>query len=169
MVIDTSSLSIKKLDDTVNCSQFNCKSEDVQNFLIDTAKDFRNEMLGMTYCVFHDTKMVAFFTISMDGLRIQNMEVDDQIGRKNIEYYPAIKIGQLGVDLDHEGEGIGSYILKLIYGIGGQLSDHIGCRFIVVNSLPSACSWYETRGFTPLKSQKGRNKPIYYLDILKLS
>ena len=168
MVIDTSSLTVKKLDDNVDLFQFKCRSQEIQDFLIEYAMIFQNKSLGITYLVYYNSKIVGFFTISMDSLRISKIKTEDQIGHDNIDYYPSIKIGQLCVDIDCEKKRIGKFMLTVICGIGMEFSEKIGCRFLSVNTIPTAQTWYEENGFTPLKDQKGRKKLSYYLDISKL-
>jgi len=168
MVIDLSSLTVKKLDDNVDLSQFKCGSQEIEDFLTEYAMIFQNKSLGISYIVYSNSKMVGFFTISMDSLRIRKIQTEDRIGYDNIDYYPSIKIGQLCVDIDCEKQRIGQFMLNVICGIGMEFSDKIGCRFLSVNTIPTAQTWYEQRGFTPLKDQKGRKKLSYYLDISKL-
>ena len=168
MVLDLSALTVKKLDDNIDLSQFKCKSQEIQEFFTDYAMVFQNKSLGVSYIVYNNTKIVGFFTISMDSLRIRKIRSEDQIGYANIDYYPSIKIGQLCVDIDYDKQGIGAFMLNIICGIGMDFSEKIGCRFLSVNTLPSAQTWYEKHGFAPLKDQKGRKKLSYYLDISKL-
>ena len=168
MVLDLSALTVKKLDDNIDLSQFKCKSQEIQEFFTDYAMVFQNKSLGVSYIVYNNTKIVGFFTISMDSLRIRKIRSEDQIGYANIDYYPSIKIGQLCVDIDYDKQGIGAFMLNIIFGIGMDFSEKIGCRFLSVNTLPSAQTWYEKHGFAPLKDQKGRKKLSYYLDISKL-
>jgi hypothetical protein len=168
MVIDLSSLTVKKLDDNVDLSQFKCSSQEIQDFLTEYAMFFQNKSLGVSYVIYSNSKIVGFFTISMDSLRIRKIKTEDRIGYANIDYYPSIKIGQLCVDINFEKQRIGQFILNVICGIGMEFSEKIGCRFISVNTIPTAQSWYEKHGFTPLKDQKGRKKLSYYLDISKL-
>ena len=168
MVVDFSHLTVNKLDDTIDVSQFKCRSQEIQDYLTEYSMIFQNESLGITYIVHNNSKMVGFFTISMDSLRIKKLNTIDRIGYDHIEHYPSIKIGQLCVDIDCEAQGIGQFILNVICGIGLEFSEKIGCRFLSVNTIPTAQTWYKKHGFTPLKDQKGREKLSYYLDISKL-
>ena len=168
MVIDLSSLTVNKLDEYVDLSGFECRSDEIKDFLTEYALIFQNKSLGVSYIVYSNLKIVGFFTISMDSLRIKKMNTEDQIGHENIVYYPSIKIGQLCVDMDCERQKIGEFKLIVICGIGMDFSEKIGCRFLSVNAIPAAQTWYEKCGFTPLKDQKGRDKLSYYLDISKL-
>lgn len=43
MVVDLSSLTVKKLDDNVDLSQFKCRSQDIQDFLTEYAMIFQNK------------------------------------------------------------------------------------------------------------------------------
>jgi len=60
MVIDVTSLTVKKLDDNVDISQFKCKSEEIQNFIAEYAMILQNKSLGVSYIVCNNSKMVGF-------------------------------------------------------------------------------------------------------------
>lgn len=169
MPINESSLLVYMLNEDTDITQFHCRIEKIQGFLLELAISFQEELLGATYLIYQDEKLLGFFTISMDSLRIKGMEEEDNIGYEKIEYYPAIKIGQLCVNEENENEGIGSFMLKLICGIGLEFSDKIGCRFLTVNTIPNARTWYEKYGFRPLKYQRRRINLCYYLDLKKLN
>jgi len=166
--MDHSSIRVIPLDETTDVSSFYCKEDELNSFLWESAEQYQKVFLGTTHVLFYGAKVIGYFTLSMDSLKIKRIFHDDRIGFENIEYYPTIKIGQLAVDTDFEDEGVGTYMLQIICGIAMNLVKYVGCRFIAVNAIPTAQSWYEKHGFKPITDQDGRIKLVYYIDILKL-
>jgi GNAT superfamily N-acetyltransferase len=167
--INISSIKVIPLDKSIDVSSFHCKENELNSFLWESAEEYRQALLGTTHLLVYDEKVIGYFTLSMDSLKIQRIPDVDRIGFENIEYYPTIKIGQLAVDEDFERKGVGSYMLKIICGIAMNLINYVGCRFVAVNAIPTAQSWYEKQGFKPITDQSRRIKLVYYIDILKLS
>ncbi len=166
---DISSIKVIPLDKTVDVSSFHCKEDELNSFLWGSAAEYRQALLGTTHLLVYGKKVIGYFTLSMDSLKIKRIPDVDRIGFESIEYYPAIKIGQLAVDIDFERKGVGPYMLKIIVGIAMTLINYVGCRFVAVNAIPNAQSWYEKLGFKPITDQGGRVKLVYYIDVLKLS
>ena len=61
---------------------------------------------------------------------------------------PAIKIGRLGRDKKYKGQNIGSLILHWAIGYIQTMSEHVGIRYITVDSYPDKIQWYKKNGFT---------------------
>ncbi len=166
--MDLSSIRVIPLDENTDVSSFLCKEDELNSFLWESAEEYQRVFLGTTHVLIYGTKVIGYFTLSMDSLKIKRIPYEDRIGFEKIEYYPAIKIGQLAVDKTFEEKGVGPYMLKIICGIAMNLVKYVGCRFVAVNAIPTAQSWYEKYGFKPITGQDGRIKLVYYIDILKL-
>lgn len=166
---DLSSIEVIPLEKNIDVSSFHSREEELNSFLWENAEEYRQALLGTTHVLVYGKKVIGYFTLSMDSLKIKRISDVDRIGYESIEYYPAIKIGQLAVDEDFEKKGVGPYMLKIICGIAMNLINYVGCRFLAVNAIPDAQSWYEKHGFKPINDQVGRIKLVYYIDILKLS
>lgn len=72
-----------------------------------------------------------------------NRNIPNNKRRKN---YPAVKIGRLAVNEDYAGCGLGSMIIRNIMYTFTQVK-RLGCRFLTVDALRSATSFYEKCGF----------------------
>ncbi len=59
-------------------------------------------------------------------------------------------------------------MLKMIYKIAERIRERVGCRYIIVNSLPDAISWWEINDYVPLRDEEGQPIKWHYLDILKI-
>jgi len=125
--------------------------------------------MGVSFLARLESELVGYFTISAAWIRVTKMETHDQVqDLEDMEYYPALLIGQLAVDKGFERQGIGSRLLQTIYGIAVELQDWIGVRFLLVNATPTSLPWWSRRGFTALRDQKDRKLPFLYLDVRKM-
>ena len=167
--LDTSRLIVRKLRPEDDVSYFSCTDEGLNEFIKEEALAYQRERMGNTYLVFYEEKVVAYFTQSVDAIRVQKMPYDERISEfEHMEYYPALKIGRLAVDKNYEKQGIGSFLLSLICDMGYELSERFGCRFILLNANPDSVSWYERYGFKKLRERR-RREPTMYLDILAIT
>lgn len=162
-------LKFKKLNESYDLSDFFCSEDDLNDFIKkeDEALFYQKELMGITYLVFNNKKIVAFFTISMDSLSVEKIEDKDKIECISIKTYPSLKIGRLAVDKNYECQGIGSYLVKLVVGKANQLSEIIGCRFVVVNAKENAIPFYEKNEFIMLLKEKNKKQPTMILNIIK--
>lgn len=56
-----------------------------------------------------------------------------------------MKIGRLGRDKKYKG--VGSFILQWAIGYIQTVSEHVGIRYITVDSYPDKIGWYKKNGF----------------------
>lgn len=134
---------------------FKCKEEDLNDFLINDSKDYQKELLSKTYLVIHKaTKDIsAYFSLLNDVVKFEETEktTRNRINRKipnskRRSHYPAVKLGRLAVDARYADQGIGKYVLDNLKYIFTH-SNRTGCRFLTVDALSSATSFYEHNGF----------------------
>jgi GNAT superfamily N-acetyltransferase len=121
---DLSSFCCDK-DDDLGCNDFIHKEEE--------AKLFQKERQGITYLFFIDGIMVGYATLAMSSLPAERME---RRFRKTISlsFYPSLLIGRLGVSNDWRRKGIGEYICNWCVGLAIDLSDKIGCRYVILET-----------------------------------
>lgn len=87
--------------------------------------------------------------------------------------YPAVKIARLAVDSDLRESGLklGKQLVDLAVAIASEIvAEHVGCRFVVVDSKKDAVKFYEKMGFTLLDTEenKSRREPVLFVDLMKL-
>lgn len=148
---------------------FDCGEEDLNDFLLEDAKQYAKGLLAVTYVIEDDNMTVAFFSLSND--RISLSESDKATWRrirasfphrKHRSDYPAVKIGRLGVNIDAQRKHIGTEILDFVKHTF-ITSNRTGCCFVTVDALQSAVPFYERNGFKLLrKENKGETVPMYY-------
>lgn len=148
---------------------FDCGESDLNEFLLQDAKLYSQQLLAVTYIIEDEIDTVAFFSLSND--RISISETDKSTWRrirsafphrKHRSDYPAVKIGRLGVHLKAQHCHIGTDILDFIKQTF-ITNNRTGCSFVTVDALHSAVSFYESNGFRALrKENKGDTVPMYY-------
>ena len=148
---------------------FDCGEGDLNDFLLQDAKQYLKGLLAVTYVVEDEDSTVAFFFLSND--RISLLESDKATWRKIRESfphrkhrsdYPAVKIGRLGVNVNAQHRHIGTDILDFIKQTF-IMKNRTGCCFVTVDALRSAVSFYESNGFRLLRKENdGDTVPMYY-------
>jgi len=92
------------------------------------------------------------------------MTAEERLHEQN-ENYPALLIGQLAVCDGHHQNDVGTHLCDFCFFVTEELSQKVGCRFIVVNAIKSAIGFYEKYGFKLLPHQGGRIQKTMYLNI----
>ena len=147
-------------------SSFDCGEEKLNNFIHKEISLYQRERLGITYLIHLGSKLVGFVTISMASVKTEKMDFDENL-KIRLESYPALQIGQLAIDKEHQGKGIGTKIIQWCMRQALEYSEDIGCRLLVLNSLPSSVKFYTSCNFEQLKRQEKRREKVMYLVIPK--
>lgn len=153
--MDFSRLRQFQLSSDTEIKPFKCAEEDLNGFLFDDAKHFHQELMAVTYLLEDPLKnvTVAYFSLLADKITFNPDEkfVWNRLNRnipnsKRRKSYPAIKIGRLAVNEGFAGQGVGTFVLDSVkYTF--TTNKRLGCRFLTVDALNSAVSFYERNGF----------------------
>lgn len=152
---------------------FDCKDDDLNEYLLVDAKLYLNQLLAVTYLVENDQDTIAFFSVSNDKIAYENMSNNSQWKRfrkrfergKHLKSYPSVKIGRLGVCKPYAGQDYGS---KLLNYVKQSFIDNnkTGCRFITVDAYDSAFGFYQKNGFEFLtNADEGESTRLMYFDL----
>jgi GNAT superfamily N-acetyltransferase len=157
-------LKLIRLEDDTPLSSFDCGDADLNEFLLNDAKNYLKAMLAVTYLLQSEEQTVAYFCLSYDSLT-RNLNLTDEdkalwnkVGRKipnskRRRNYPAVKIGRLAVDKRYSGMGIGRIIIDTVAIMYINEPHHAACRFITVDAYRSALNFYEKNDFRYLTSK----------------
>lgn len=153
--MDFTELTQIQLSDDTKIKPFKCAEADLNGFLFDDAKHFQRELMAVTYLIEskRENVTVAYFSLLADKISFNpdektvwnklNRNIPNSKRRRN---YPAVKIGRLAVDEGYVGTGVGTFILDNIKYAFSTVK-RLGCRFITVDALVSATTFYEKNGF----------------------
>ena len=153
--MEFSDLQFIKLSADTIIPSFRCVDKDLNDFLVDDAKEGIKELMSVTYLLVDSSanKTVAYYTLLNDKVAYDpnNKSIWNRINRhirnnKRRRSYPSMKIGRLAVSEEYAGKGLGSEIIKLVkYTL---ITNPIaGCRFLTVDAYSQATDFYKKNGF----------------------
>lgn len=168
--VNPDTLEIVRFKENLAVKTFDCGNRDLNDFLCtaEVAK-YEAENLGKTYLVYFRGQLVAYFTISWDGLRIeylQSVKSFSRFGEMKVETIPAIKIGRLATDRRWKGKGIGRHLVRYIAGMA--LESQGAARLLILQAKPESIEFYQKLGFdfvTETKRERGRLNKTMFLDL----
>jgi predicted GNAT family N-acyltransferase len=138
---------------------FECADKDLNDFLLNDAKNYLNSMLAVTYLIQNNEEVIAYFSLSNDNLsKSEENRVWNRINRtipneKRRRTYPAVKIGRLAVSGKYHGKGFGTHIIFMIREMYIHELQHAGCRFLMVDAYQNALPFYQKNDFKFLTEQ----------------
>lgn len=154
-----SDFTIRRLDIDEDRPSFDCGDDDLNEFYAVDSKHNAKHLMAVTYVVERGGSVVAFFSLSNDSIKKQNLRpgvfdvITDLIpSQKRYSTLPAVKIGRLATSCSCQSSGIGSDILdylKYWFTTGNKT----GCRFIVVDAYNNSrtLQFYNRNGFSFLQ------------------
>ncbi|HEX9678941.1 GNAT family N-acetyltransferase, partial [Nitrososphaera sp.] len=90
-------------------------------------------------------RVLAFFTLSMSALESNRLEDGDKLENYIPIKYPAVLLGQMGVDKQFRGLGIGRLICNFCVGLAAIISERVACRYITLQTNPDKIKYYKEK------------------------
>ncbi len=156
---------VHKMEVDEHVSSFDCGDEDLNDFIINEAQNYRKALLAVTYALTPEEDLadvVAFCSLANDRVSLSDFENSTEFDRfrkqqgfpqaKRIKSYPAVKICRLGVSREMKGQSLGSKFLDFVK-TSFIIDNKTGCRFVTVDAYIDAIPFYEKNGFRPLSSE----------------
>jgi GNAT superfamily N-acetyltransferase len=119
--------------------------------------------LRRTYVAVTPEPVCGFVTISPGELTVESIP---RSVRARLPAYPPpiLRISRLAVNERDQGKGVGSLLLKAMFGLALDLRDRFGCMGVIVDAKPGAVGFYEGLGLMKLDVTSGdlgdRPEPI---------
>ncbi len=154
-------------DDTsqlqVECDEF----KPLKEFLCDHAYNLHRIDVSKTYVAAIGRRIIAYVSLCCSQVNFDSPP--PELPQIPYRAFPAVKIGQLAVDLDFRAQDIGSALVSLAVALANQhIQPCVGCRLLIVDSHQKAVQFYKKKGFIVMASGKKKNYPVMFLDIGKL-
>lgn len=166
--IDGKSVFVEELSPDHDLFSFDCGDKDLNEFLREDALRYQEQLIAKTYVVIYLQKIIAFFSVMNDSLKLNIEETMSTPRLRRLHEYPAIKIGRLGVDKQYKQKGFGSFIIGYVVGLARLVNTNSACRFVTVDSYHESVPFYEKQGF--IRNQMYEKKQDFTsirLDLLK--
>lgn len=154
-------------------SDFECESDDLNDFLKTDALKQQNEKLNLTKLIVCDGEIIGFVSLLTDSMKLKllrdEVEKEKIKGKLNFSENntpPAIKIGRFAIDRKYSKKSLGTYFLRSILANILKISEeNVGLRFVSVDGYASAFSFYVTHNkFKHLKSDE---KTLQKIEVIK--
>ena len=76
-MIDYAKLRFRRLEPDTPLDSFQSTDDDLNDFLLEEAKKYQEELLSVTYLVYYEDQLAAYFSLLNNILRFEN--IDDMI------------------------------------------------------------------------------------------
>jgi GNAT superfamily N-acetyltransferase len=162
---------LKQLKEDTIITSFESVDEELNDFLLNDAKNYLTSLLAVTYLLKVQDEIIAYFCLLNDSLTKDEEEKStwNKINRpianeKRRKSYPAVKIGRLAVSKNYAGAGFGKLIIRIVREMYMSKQQQSGCRFITVDAYKSALPFYEKNAFRYLtdKDKSGETRAMYF-------
>jgi GNAT superfamily N-acetyltransferase len=164
---------LKRLHLDTEIKPFESEDAELNDFLLNDAKQYSAQRLAVTYVIENGTDTIAYFCLSNDTVQ---RFMADKAGwkkiRKSIPHsklrssYPAVKIGRLAVSKKYAGSGFGRLMIDIVMKMLVSDTQQTGCRFVTVDAYRNAVDFYIRNEFDFLTGDD-ENEPtrLMYFDL----
>lgn len=92
------------------------------------------------------------------GLKIAELREGEMIEDGPAKEYPALLLGNMGVEKRFRKKGLGSFICDICVGLARTLSKRVGCRYVILRTIRCKIEFYQKCEFVASKkiSDNGR-------------
>ena len=142
---------------------FDCEDEDLNDFIYNDALNHLHEDLAVTYLCMINEVIVGFVSISSASVKINKR--DKKKMKFKYHEFPSVKIGRLAIDKRFRGQGIGSFLIRWIFGKCEDISREIGMRFVSVDVYDKSVNFYKKNSF--LAHEDNKRNILMYFDLKK--
>jgi GNAT superfamily N-acetyltransferase len=137
------------LDPKHKIDLFDCGEVTLNNWLKERALKSESSGAARTYVVCSDNRVVGYYCLSTGS--VMRSQAPSKIRRNMPDPIPAIVVGRLAVDRNHQGQGLGKALIKDAVLRSLQASEIVGIRAILVHALNEKAKQFYTDqcGFLP--------------------
>lgn len=160
------SLLIEPLTRSHNRKSFDCGDEEVTRFLREKAMQDQDRDLSRTMVLIKDDAIAGYHTLLLSQVCQDEIPNDRPIIKRNI---PVILLGQLGVDINFQGKGLGDILLLDVQARTDEISQKVGIRALMLDARNEAlAAWYSKHDFIRLPESLRMFKKIEAIRNLRL-
>ena len=112
-----------------------------------------------------DGRGIAVGYLSIAAARLRPGR-DPALQGKGYGNIPALLVGYLATDKNHERQGVATKLLARAVGEAVRMSERIGCRIVMLNPVddPQTRRFYANRGFRYIPASGGEDD-VFYIDL----
>ena len=171
----TDRCALVRLGPEVSTRDFICGDNGIDAFFRHSYFLYDQELLTKTYAFVTDDeecRIVCIFSVSNDSVkasmlpkRFRNRMQRNIPNSKRMRSYPAVLIGQMGVDRNFKGLNVGSQVLNYIKDWFTHPANKTGCRFLVdALNEDKVIEFYRKNGFNLVYDSEDEEKEAFMID-----
>jgi len=99
----------------------------------------------------------------MTSITTKELPSKEQIQEATVRRYPAMLLGQMGIDKKHRGEKIGAMVTHFCTGLALNIAKRVACRYLVLQTDENHLEYYRKYCFfTPTIKSKEKKLIMMY-------
>lgn len=151
------------------CIDFDCEDEDFVAFLHneDQALQLQKDKTSVTYLFRLKTnnELIGFVSLAMGSVPKKSLPEEDREDHR-FENVPCLLLGQMARHRKHYKNGVGEVMIDWVLAKANELSQVVGCRFILLNAKKEKMTHYQDHfDFEPLPYRKNDDTITMYFDL----
>ena len=170
-------MNLIRLTPGYELTAFDCGDSDLNDFLMEDAKNFLEKRIANTFVLEDDKRIAAYFCLLND--KVSRIEVTNSRWKKIKDSfpdgkrfcsYPSIKIGRFAVSVDYRGQNIGSWLMDMLKERLNDGRSQSAFRFITVDAYLSAIPFYVKNGFVELtQKEEDEHTRLMFFDMMEMA
>jgi len=110
--------------------------------------------IGTTYVAAESGRVLGYATIAAGSLEGESLPA---ALRRGLPGYPLpiLRLARLAVDAAAHGRGVGSALVRHVFGLALRMAQDFGCVGLLVDAKPGARDFYDRLGFSVLEVVQG--------------
>ncbi len=156
---------IRSLTAKCDVSNFLSSDQELTKYLWEEALADQCNKTSVTHLLISESNdIIGYFTLLTDSIKVKSVDLGDALRDYRYKSIPALKIGRLSTAKGMEGKGLGTAMLEISISYMIEITRHVGCRILTVDSKEGCEGFYGKNGFERTRSQRGETVHMY-LDI----
>lgn len=144
---------------------FSCGHADSDEFVHKDIFAYQKENIGVSYLLQGaGGEVLSIISVGMGAVRFPDSIALGISVSERPRQLPALKIGRLCTGVGHQKKGYATILLQFATALAIELSQRVGCRYLLVDAYPDKIGFYKQNGFqTFLDDFTGRETIPMYL------
>ncbi len=145
-------------DPSFDIQSFNCGLSDINSYLQQKAINQERDKITKLFVIHLEKRVIAYCAVFCSHLffRLPNQVTEFRV--------PGLCLGQLGVDLNYQGKGLGNLLVEYCISIARKIGEYAGCRILFLEAHDTAIKFYHSLRFHLLERKINRNR--MFLDLI---
>lgn len=140
----------------------------MDDFLKNCAIAEQKDKLSRSYLTCLHNEIIGFFTLVASSIEVLAIDTIDSIEEFPGSVYPAIDIHKLAITKEFQKKGIGKHTLWVAIGKILSVSENVGCRYVILDSVKDKIGFYKKYGFKIVDIYKDDKYAKMYLNIAQM-